>query len=312
MAPAAAPAAWERLAPLPVGNGGFVGGALGEEIVIAGGTTWQGDSKRWLDGIWAYAPGRNTWREAGRLPAPVAYPTSAQSGDYLWFAGGSSGESTHRTLWRLGLGPAPQQVATLEQGAVYAVGAIIGSKLYMVGGSDDQAAVSRIGNRCQAVDLPTGVVQRLADYPERGLSNAGTAAVGTQLFVFGGGYWDVEKKAVANHRSAHVYDVAHDQWRSLPPLPQPGRGFSAVALDGRHVFIAGGYRNDEVEFVADAYVFDVRNRRYTPTTPLPYAGMVALVKAGEWLYCLGGEDRKRHRTDAVFRIRIAALLPARP
>jgi hypothetical protein len=36
--------------------------------------------------------------------------------------------------------------------------------------------------------------------------------------------------------------------------------------------------------------------------------MVTLVKDGEWLYCLGGEDRKRHRTAAAFRIRWASLL----
>ena len=32
---AAAPARWERLAPLPVGNGGFVGAAIAGEIVVA-------------------------------------------------------------------------------------------------------------------------------------------------------------------------------------------------------------------------------------------------------------------------------------
>jgi hypothetical protein len=35
---------------------------------------------------------------------------------------------------------------------------------------------------------------------------------------------------------------------------------------------------------------------------------VTLIRNGEWLYCLGGEDRKRHRTDAVFRIRWQELL----
>jgi hypothetical protein len=30
--------------------------------------------------------------------------------------------------------------------------------------------------------------------------------------------------------------------------------------------------------------------------------MVTLVKLGNWVYCLGGEDRKRHRSAAVHRI----------
>jgi hypothetical protein len=35
---------------------------------------------------------------------------------------------------------------------------------------------------------------------------------------------------------------------------------------------------------------------------------VSLVKSGDWLYCIGGEDRKRHRTDAIYRIRWRELL----
>jgi hypothetical protein len=35
---------WERLAPVPISNGGFVSAAVGGEIVIAGGTTWNCDT----------------------------------------------------------------------------------------------------------------------------------------------------------------------------------------------------------------------------------------------------------------------------
>ena len=48
---------------------------------------------------------------------------------------------------------------------------------------------------------------------------------------------------------------------------------------------------------------------FHPAAPLPLRALVSLVVAGEYLYCLGGEDRKKQRTDSVFRIRWKELLP---
>jgi len=299
---------WERLAPLPVGNGGFVSAAIGGDIVIAGGTTWQGDVKTWLDQVWVYEPARNTWREAGRLATPLAYGVTGQGADAAWFASGSSGQATYRILWKIDRGLQPQRIATLDAGFVYAAGGRIGHQLIVVGGTDDQAALERVGNRCLALDLRTGAATRLADYPEAGLTTGTAAAVGETLYVFGGARWDPDRKTVFNHTTAHAYSTVTDRWTALPRLPHPGRGYTAVALDDRHILLAGGYRDDAVEFVADAYLFDVQARTFTPTTPLPYAGMVGLVVGGEWLYCLGGEDRKRHRSDAAFRLRWRELL----
>ena len=305
---AAAPARWERLAPLPVGNGGFVGGPISGEIVVAGGTTWQGDNKIWLDRIWVYSPVRNAWREAGRLEAPVAYAVAGQVGDTVWYASGSSGGVTHRSLWALEGDLAPRLISRLDRGFVYAAGARIGLALYVVGGTDDQARLDRITNQFLAIDLKTGAVTRLPDYPETSLTTGTAAAVGTQLFVFGGARWDATKNTVINHATAHTYSVETQRWEALPALPHPGRGYTAVSLDDRHIFLAGGYRNDTVEFTADAYLFDVQRKTYTTTISLPYAGMVGIVKSGEWLYCLGGEDRKKHRADATYRIKWASLI----
>lgn len=302
-------AGWERLAPLPVPNGGFVGAASAGRIVIAGGVTWRGDTKVWLDGIWTYDPTRNAWSESGKLPAPLAYSVSGSDGSTVCFAGGSGGETTHRSLWRMDPGQAPRVVAPIEPALVYAAGGLIGHTLYAAGGTDDQAAIERITNSFLGLDVRTGKSTRLPDYPEASLTTATAAVVGGKLYVFGGARWDAGRKAVVNHASAHAYAPETNRWERLPPLPFPGRGFNAVALDDRFILVAGGYRNDEVEFVVDAFVFDTRSRVFTPTKPLPYAAMVTLIRSGEFLYCLGGEDRKRHRTDAAFRIRWQELLP---
>lgn len=303
----AATSTWERLAPLPVSNGGFLSGVIDGKIVIAGGTTWKDDTKLWLDRIWAYDPNRNQWREAGRLPSALAYPVSAHDGRTVWFASGSSGTRTDQGLWRMDTAGMPKRVAKIEDAFVYASGGIIGSNLYVVGGTDDQGKIDRVTNTFRAIDVSTGKITPLANYPETGLTTGTAAVMGERLFVFGGARWDAQRATVVNHGTAHVYSVAQKSWRALPPLPHATRGLTAIVLDGRRIYLAGGYRNDEVEFVADAYLFDVQTQTYTPTTPLPYAGMVSLVTVGDWLYCVGGEDRKRHRSDAVFRIRWKTL-----
>ncbi len=303
----AAPASWERLAPLPVSNGGFFSGVIDGKIIVAGGTTWKDDTKIWLDQIWSYDPGRNQWRETGKLPSSLAYPVSAHDGRTVWFASGSTGTRTDQGLWRMDTAGMPKRAAKIEDAFVYASGGIIGSNLYVVGGTDDQGKIDRVTATFRAIDVSTGKITRLADYPEAGLTTGTAAVLGERLFVFGGARWNAQRATVENHGTAHAYSVTEKSWSALPPLPHAARGLTAIALDARRIYLAGGYRNDEVEFVADAYLFDLQARTYTPATPLPYAGMVSLVIVGDWLYCLGGEDRKRHRSDAVFRIRWKTL-----
>jgi len=307
---ATTPPAWERVASLPVANGGFFSGVVDGNLLMAGGTAWEGDTKLWLDQIWSYDSASDTWQKAGRLPAAVAYPGSGYNRNALWFTGGSSGTETHRTLWKVGPKATLEKVATLDHGAVYAASALIGSTLYLVGGTDDQARLDRLTNTFIAIEVTTGATKRLANYPETTLTTATAAAVGNQLFVFGGARWDAPAKTVANHSSAYSYSPDTQRWEPLPPLPFAVRGLTAVALDANHILIAGGYRSAEVGFVADALIFNVKTQTYSRTLPLPYAAMVSLVQNGEWLYCIGGEDRMRHRSDAVFRIRWQDLLTA--
>lgn len=298
----ASAAGWERRAPLPIPNGGFIAAALGDRIVIAGGTTWDGGTKRWLDLMWSYDPATDRWSEAGRLPAALAYPASTQAGDSLWWAGGSSGDTTHRALWTLDHDLTPRLVSRLTEGFVYAAAAAIGLELHVVGGTDDQAALDRVSRRFRSVDLKTGRVTELPPYPEAGLTTGTAVAAGGRILVFGGARWDATARTVINHASAHTYDTRRSQWAALPPLPRPNRGITAISLAPRRIYLAGGYEGGDPGFVSHALIFDPDNPGYRPATPLPYAGMVTLVKLGNWVYCLGGEDRMRHRSAAVHRI----------
>ena len=142
----------------------------------------------------------------------------------------------------------------------------------------------------------------LPPYPEAGLTTGTAVAVDGRILVFGGARWDATARTVINHAAAHAYDTRTQRWSALPPLRHANRGITAITLDPRRIYLAGGYENDDTGFVSSAVIFDPENPGYRPATPLPYAGMVTLVKVGDWVYCLGGEDRKRHRSAAVHRI----------
>lgn len=300
---------WERIAPLPEENGGFACGALGGEIVILGGTNWRDGVKHWLRRIHAYDPAKNRWREIGALDEPLAYAAVGRDAETLWFTGGSSGAATHRVVRKMGADFAVKREHTLDAGTVLGGGALVGATLYTLGGTDDMNQLARATRALLAVDLRTGKTTRLADYPEPAFMIGAFAACGDRLFAFGGARWDAESNAVANLSAAHAWSPAAQRWEKLPPLPHAIRGITAVTLDDRRIFLAGGYTTDAEGFTDEALIFDVKALRYLPTKPLPIKAMVGLVRNGEWLYCLGGEDRKQHRTDAAFRIRWKELLP---
>ncbi len=299
---------WEPLAPLPEPNGGSVCGAVGDQIVLAGGTMWKNDVKHWLSRIYAYDPKSNAWREAGSLQAPLAYAAAGEDAGTLWFASGSSGTNTHTAVWKLERNLAPTSAFTLGSGFVLAGSAVVDSTLYVLGGTEDMNHIERATNSFLAIDLRSGRTTKLPDYPEPSFITGATAACGNRLFAFAGARWDMTSNTVANLSSAHAFDTVAKRWEKLASFPYEVRGLTALALDGSRILLAGGYKNDAEEFTDEAFIYDTDTGSYTPTRPLPYKAMVSLVKSGDWVYCLGGEDRKKHRSDAIFRIRVADLL----
>jgi N-acetylneuraminic acid mutarotase len=300
---------WERLAPLPEPNGGFVSGVVDGRIIIAGGTNWKDDTKRWLTRIHAYDPVSHTWSGSGRLAAPLAYAVAGEHAGALWFAGGSGGKGTHTAVSNIDRSLAVKSAFTLTGASALAGGAVLGSSLYVLGGTDDMDHLEQATNAFLAIDLRSGRTTKLPDYPEPAFFIGASAASGDRFFAFGGARWDAGTKTVANLSAAHAFNTASGRWEKLAPLPFAVRGIAAVALDDTHILLAGGYKNDTDEFTDEAFIYDIASGKYTATQPLPYRAMVSLVKLVDWIYCLGGEDRKKHRTDAAFRVRWKELLP---
>lgn len=299
---------WEELPPLPVPNGGGICGTVGSRIVMIGGTNWEGGQKNWLRSIFEYDPDRRAWSRADDLPKPIAYGVGIWTVGGIGFLGGSDGSQPVKALVTMhGTRPASQPIADLPSSIVLAAGGSIGRQHVIVGGTHDAANVEGAQRTTHVVELLNGqwTVTRRADHPGHPFVTAASAVAGEELFVFGGAHWDAERKGVVNTTEAFAFSPAKNEWRALQPLPIATRGVSAVALDARRIYLAGGFTD---AFTAEAWIYDVATDRYHRATPLPVTGMVSLVCAGDFLYSLAGEDRMKSRTDRCFRIPVTALL----
>lgn len=302
-------AEWEPLPPMPEPNGGFLSGVSGGKIHILGGTNWTGGVKNWLQAIRRFDPAAKQWESLGSLDSPIAYGLSGVTPEgEIVFGAGFTGKEPWTGIGVLRDGRvASSEVRHHHTTTALAAGGLWHGQLVIVGGTSDVADLTMLSVAALAIDCKTGERDRLPDFPGKAIGTAASIIARGSLFIFGGANWNAAASAVVNTRDAFALDLERKTWRSLAPLPVAVRGLSAVMLDEGHLYLAGGYRSDPDGFIADAWIYDIGANRYQPAQPLPMPGMWGLIVCGEHLYCMGGEDKMKSRTDKAFRIKIAEL-----
>lgn len=303
---------WESLPPLPEPNGGFVSGSHHGAIYVIGGTNWRDGTKHWLDAVRSFDPSTMKWTQHEvRQRAAYAVETDWTLGkpdhSLVWI-GGFDGTTNLKSYFDLsGESAITRSSLSLPESVVLAAGGRLGDKFVIVGGTTDPANVAGFVRTATMIEVPLKT-KSLPDYPGKAFGTAASAVVGDELFVFGGGNWDAAANAVVNASEAHAFSVNQNAWRKLKPLPYAARGMTAVAIDDHRIYIGGGFKTDPEGFTTEALIYDTGTDRYSTAKPLPYAAMVALVTLDGSVYCLGGEDKMKHRTDKFFRITVAELL----
>ncbi|MGE0755460.1 MAG: Kelch repeat-containing protein [Pirellulaceae bacterium] len=303
-------AEWERIAPLPEPNGGFMAGPIGDRIVVLGGTNWRDETKRWLDTVWVFEPASGKWTAAGRLPHPLAYAACTGDGQQLYLAGGADGERGRREIYRVDEQLRIRRVAELSEPVVYAGAFLRGSRLLLVGGTPDPDDWGQVTSAVRAVDLATGessVIARLPGLPA-GVGIPAVASAGGRTIAVGGGWLKRADMQVHNVANAFLCEGTGDTWQPRSAYPRTVRGLAAVSLDERRIYVAGGYGTNPDEFLATGYLYDTLSDRFSPAMPVPLASLTSLVACQDHIYALAGEDRAKHRSDACWRIRISELL----
>ncbi|MBI3852087.1 MAG: hypothetical protein HY298_17655 [Verrucomicrobia bacterium] len=302
-------AGWEQLPPLPTPNGGFACGVVDRKIIVVGGTNWKEGTKHWLDVICFFDLASQKWELKGRLPHPLAYAVTAEWNDELIIAGGTDGAQPRKEVWRIKPSLELKRIGELKDDAVVAVGGMVGKDLFIFGGCLDASKLTGFHRSGVRLNLDRGNISALQPPGSVAFGLAASAVVGRELFVFGGVTPDPVNE-IANLSAAWAFEAGKDKWRGLHPYPIAVRGVSAVKLDKHRILIAGGYGGQPEGFTAAAFIYDTERDAYTKTIDLPIAALVGLVRAGDSVYSLGGEDRGGHRSDACFSVKVAELLKA--
>ncbi len=302
-------ATWEKLPPLPEPAAGFVAGCVNGRIIVAGGTNWRDGTKRWLDTVWLFDPATSQWTVGPKMPHSVAYAAFASDGTRLYFAGGADGKQGRKEICALDDQFKLTRLGDLPQPVVYGAGSMRDGQLHIFGGTPDPDDWSKGSSHLHAIDLTTGSTTTLAalkDLPNP-IGIPAVTAIRSHLYSFTGAWIDASQQA-HNSTAAFQHETASNTWKPLAEYPEAIRGVFGVPLDEHHIYLAGGYSSVTTRFVAKAWIYDLRTNQYTQATPLPLAVNTTLVKCGEYIHLLGGEDQMKHRSDACWRVRIADLL----
>jgi len=299
-------AAWEQLPSLPEETGNFASGVIQGDLITLGGIVWKNDTKLWINTIRRYDTAKKSWSEIGKLPHALAYPAFGQTEKGIYFVGGGDGTNANSALYFCEANLPVKKLGQIPQPLLYSGAAIAGNKLFIACGVSDVADIKTLTNSFYAIDLANGKTEALPEFPAGKWILPSISAVGNKLFAFTGASLNpTDNTKVVNSDAAFVYSIAGKTWKPIKAYPLAVRGLASCALDDRHILLGGGYEND---FRGDTFIYDTKSDSYFPTVDLPYRGMSNFIKAGEFIYWLGGEDKMKHRSNLCYRIAWKELL----
>lgn len=330
--PSAVVAEWERLPSLPEARGVAApfAGVSGNALIVAGGANfpdkmpWEGGRKVWHDKVWVLDKPDGTWREAGKLPRPLAYGVSLTVNDVLLCIGGSDAERHYADAFVLGWRPgslerktAVPQPAALPIPLANAAGAgCTGGNVYVAGGSTEpgeKAASNRVFNICMTAPKPTW--KELAPLPAEPRILPIAAAREDTFYLFGGAALEAKDGKVVRRylRDAWSFHPARG-WRRLADMPKPvAAAASPAPVSGWHIHIVGGDDGSLADFTPPEkhpgfppaiLTYNIAANAWSPggESPAPRATVPCAEWHGQFIFP-SGEVRPGVRSSEVWGLR---------
>lgn len=322
---------WENLPPLPRGLGGQAVGVHNGTLFVAGGSAfdtppWDGGAKRWFGEVYTLEPGAAAWTTAAPLPEPRGYAavtsvdTGPRAGVYL-IGGADGGRHFDSTVRLTASAVTDGALPPLPGPRAMAGAALVGTRLYLVGGSAAPDAASAYAD---VLTLDFGAEspawESVAGFPGPGRILPAVTARDGALYVFSGAELTAGPDGSPSRRylnDAYRY-TEKGGWQTIAPMPRPAAAASAVPYGQNHLFVLSGddgaLFDQTAALGADHPGFPKEVLAYHPVTDTWAAlgampeGLVCTgaVVLGNRLIVAGGEDRPGHRSSSVMA---AALTP---
>lgn len=251
---------WSQLPAIPdeTGFAGSFAGVSNGALLVAGGsnfgkggTPWNGGNKSWYDKIFVLEQANGQWKEAGKLPHPLAYGVSCTWQDGVIIAGGSDATQHYSDVLMLRYKNGKietEKLPSLPEPIANACGIVIGSKLYIAGGIKSPTA-SQAEKNFWVLDLALPAAQRAWASPGAWPGEGRMLAVaGTQegaFYLISGAAISKQAGDSAIHRTflkdAYKY-VSGKGWSRIADLPQSVAAAPSPAFTTgqTHMLVFGG------------------------------------------------------------------------
>jgi N-acetylneuraminic acid mutarotase len=292
-------AGWRERAPLPLPRAGYAGGVLDSRYVLAGGSFWEGGTKRRTAEVSLYDPAADRWDAGPALPLALSDAASVTVGDSIYVLGGTDGKQERRHVLRL-TGRRWTEVPELRlpEPRLNHAAATDGRRIFVIGGllKGDDVSVTDSVWVCDT-EAPRGGWTALPPYPG-GRHFLSSAAWLGGLYVIGGAR--PSSSGVKNLDSVWRLSPETGEWKALPPVPQPRRAAWADA-DGSRILLFGGYTD---RFRSDVLAYSPSSRQWRTSSQLPEGIADAhFLRLGKEWYVSGGEVGPKVRGSKTWALR---------
>jgi N-acetylneuraminic acid mutarotase len=278
-ATAAAPnASWQRATPVPVARTEVAAASLGSAFVVVGGYLADGSTSGRVD---VYDPRRGGWERLSDLPIPVNHAAAAgpfRTAAYV-VGGYTALREPSRDVYRITRGAVERVRAPAPEPRAAAGAAIVGGRLYVVGGVGNTG----LARRTLVLDLQT---ERWTGAPgPTPREHLAVTTDGKRVYAVGGRLRGYD----TNLRLVESWAPGERRWRREPALPQ-ARGGTGAAVRGRWLVSVGGEAPSGT--LRRVYALDLRTRRWRRLPDLPTArhGLGVVQQSGR-IYVVAGGPR---------------------
>ena len=296
---------WVKLAPFPEPGNELAGASTGGKFYVLGGIA-PGSKPAGI--VYEYDPTTDHWTK--KKPMPVASHHAAVFGynGKIYAFGGfvlpTSGEPAFvpiDTAWQYDpTTDSWKELAPMPTKRGGAVAAMVGDKIYVIGGTSTHPGSSETGLTLTRPQRPLGTVEEYDPSANtwRARSSMPTArvvpavgAVDGKIYVIGGRLGSVFMRVASNTDIVEQYDPATDSWGPMRArMPTPRSACAWGTYNGR-IYVAGGeVENSQVSAVYRTLeAYDPAANEWTTLPPLtvPRFGSASAV-IGNRLYVASG------------------------